>query len=87
MNHRVMFASVLNCRCYIGQDIIKKIIIYLRKKVKLANVKMKMCEDEKMLSLKNGESVVASVSFSASRLLYLHPEVELTFKIFNTTMF
>ena len=33
------------------------------------------------------ESVVASFSFSASGLLYLHPEVEMTFKIFNTTMF
>ena len=33
------------------------------------------------------ESVVASFSSSASGLLYLHPEVEMTFKIFNTTMF
>ena len=33
------------------------------------------------------ESVDGSFSFSAPRLLYLHTEVELTFKIFNTTMF
>ena len=56
VNHLVMFASLLNCRCYIGQDLIKNIIIYLRKKVKLANLKMKMCEHEKFLSLKNGQT-------------------------------
>ena len=56
MNHLVTFASVLNCRCDICQDLIKKIIIYLRKKVKLANLKMKMYEHEKILSLKNGQT-------------------------------
>ena len=56
MNHRVMFASVLNYRCYIGQDLIRKIIIYLRKKVILANLKMKLCEHEKILSLKSGQT-------------------------------